>query len=72
MSAELSAALLDQDRPFVYFVEMDWAGTMERFWTGLGDFDWQNPDDSEIRTWHGTGLLAKMNIPQESGEVQVS
>ncbi len=72
MTAALSAALIEQGKPFAYFIQMDWAGTIERFWTGFGNFDWQNPDDSESRIWFGTGVFGKMNIPQESGEVQVS
>lgn len=72
MSALLSAALRDMARPYVYFVEMDWNGTKERFWTGFGNFDWQHPGDTESRTWYGTGIMGRIVMPEETGEVQVS
>lgn len=57
--------------PFAYFVEMDWNGKKERFWSGLGIIDWQHEGDSESRVWHGTGQLGRFKLPENSGEVQV-
>ena len=67
----LADILLRLNRPYLYFVEMDWAGNMERYHSGFGLFEWQHPDDDTVRTWYGTGNIGRFKLPESGQEIQV-
>lgn len=72
MTASYKATLRQRTSIKAVFVEIDWMGEPVRFWTGLGDFDWQPDGYTADPVWTGTGSLGSISLPSSSGELQTS